>query len=112
MKKDKKKREGVVYSTDPNFKYILENNFIETIEPTKQLLEICIDKHRAGKTAIIIKNFIGEDRDKKKLSKLLKVKCGVGGSVKNGEIIIQGNVRDKIIDILNQEGYNYKIIGG
>tara|TARA_B100000902_G_scaffold175658_1_gene169409 strand:+ start:20738 stop:21076 length:339 start_codon:yes stop_codon:yes gene_type:complete len=112
MKKDRKKREGVVYSTNPDFKYIVENNIIETIDPNKQLLEICIDKHRAGKTAIIIKNFIGKDRDKKNLNKLLKVKCGVGGSVKDGDIIIQGNVRDKIIDILNKEGYNYKIVGG
>ena len=76
------------------------------------MLKVCIDKHRAGKIAVIIKEFIGTTHDLKALGRLLKTKCGVGGSVKNGEIIIQGNVRDKVIEILGKEGYNHKRVGG
>ena len=84
----------------------------ETLSKEKQNLEVWIDKHRAGKTAVIIKGFIGNNDDLKSLSKMLKTKCGVGGSAKKGEIIIQGDVRDKIMDILRKEGYNFKRVGG
>ncbi len=107
-----KKKKLNVYSTNPNFEYNEENDENLTIDPSDQLLEVWIDKHRAGKTAIIIKGFIGELSELKALSKKLKTKCGVGGSVKNGEIIIQGNVRDKIMDILSQDGFKYKRVGG
>ena len=108
----KKNKKLTVYSTNPNFEYDEDNHEVITLEPSDQLLEVWIDKHRAGKTAIIIKGYVGNLSDIKTLSKKLKTKCGVGGSVKNGEIIIQGNVRDKIMDILKQDGYGYKRVGG
>ena len=108
----KKNKKLTVYSTNPNFEYDEDNHEVITLEPSDQLLEVWIDKHRAGKTAIIIKGFVGNLSEIKDLSKKLKTKCGVGGSVKNGEIIIQGNVRDKIMDILKQDGYRYKRVGG
>tara|TARA_X000001036_G_scaffold6229_1_gene5657 strand:- start:1392 stop:1724 length:333 start_codon:yes stop_codon:yes gene_type:complete len=108
----KKNKKLTVYSTNPNFEYDEDNHEVITLEPSDQLLEVWIDKHRAGKTAIIIKGYVGNLSEIKDLSKKLKTKCGVGGSVKNGEIIIQGNVRDKIMDILKQDGYRYKRVGG
>ena len=108
----KKNKKLTVYSTNPNFEYDEDNHEDITLEPSDQLLEVWIDKHRAGKTAIIIKGYVGNLSEIKDLSKKLKTKCGVGGSVKNGEIIIQGNVRDKIMDILKQDGYKYKRVGG
>ena len=111
MKNKNKIRYGMVYSTNPDFEFEYKNDQTENIPNKMQNLKIYIDKHRSGKTAIIIKNFIGNTNDLKSLSKMLKTKCGVGGSAKNGEIIIQGNIRNKVIDILKIEGYNYKIIG-
>ena len=108
----KKNKKLTVYSTNPNFEYDEDNHQVITLEPSDQILEVWIDKHRAGKTAIIIKGYVGNLSEIKDLSKKLKTKCGVGGSVKNGEIIIQGNVRDKIMDILKQDGYRYKRVGG
>ena len=112
MNKKGKNRKGVMYSTNQDFEYEYENDEMETLPNNEQNLKICIDKHRAGKIAVIIKEFIGTSEDLKSLGKLLKSKCGVGGSVKNGEIIIQGNIRDKVMSILEKEGYNYKRVGG
>ena len=112
MGKNKKNRKGVMYSTNPNFKFEYENQGKKTLTNTNQYLKVCIDKHRAGKIAVIIKGFAGNTQDLKALGKLLKTKCGVGGSAKNGEIIIQGDVRDKVIEILEKEGYHYKRVGG
>tara|TARA_S200000501_G_C20716702_1_gene696554 strand:+ start:656 stop:994 length:339 start_codon:yes stop_codon:yes gene_type:complete len=112
MKNKKKNKYGMVYSTNPDFEFEYKNDQTETITNKMQNLKIYVDKHRSGKTAVIIKNFIGNTDNLKSLSKMLKTKCGVGGSAKNGEIIIQGNVRNKVIDILKIEGYNYKIVGG
>ena len=112
MDKKGKNRKGVMYSTNPDFKYEYEDNKLETLSNNEQNLKVCIDKHRAGKVVIIIKEFVGTTEDLKSLGKLLKSKCGVGGSVKNGEIIIQGNIRDKVMEILGKEGYNYKRVGG
>ena len=112
MGKHKKNRKGVMYSTNPEFEYEYENQEMKTLANTNQHLKVCIDKHRAGKVAVIIKDFEGTTEDLKALGKLLKTKCGVGGSAKNGEIIIQGDIRDKVIDILYKEGYNYKKVGG
>lgn len=110
---DKKgKKKGIMYSTNPNFEYEFEGEEVETLSNNEQDLKVCIDKHRAGKIAVIIKEFIGTTEDLKSLGKLLKSKCGVGGSVKNGEIIIQGNIRDKVMEILEKERYNYKRVGG
>ena len=108
----KKKKQGVIYSTNPTYEYDYEDEEIQTLPNNKQNLEVCIDKHRSGKTAVIIRNFIGTPHDLKLLSKMLKSKCGVGGSAKNNEIIIQGDIREKIIEILEKEGYRYKKVGG
>ena len=112
MNKKKNIFKGVVYSTNPDFEFQYEDEQIETLPANEQTLKICIDKHRSGKIAVIIKDFIGNKEDLKTLSKFLKTRCGVGGSAKNGEIIIQGNVREKIINILHEEGYNVKRVGG
>lgn len=112
MKKDKRKKKGVIYSTNSDFSFEYENEETDTLPNNKQLLKVYIDKHRAGKTVIIIKNFIGTNNALKTLAKLLKIKCGVGGSIKNGEIIIQGDIREKIIEILEKEKYPFKKVGG
>ena len=112
MGKNKKNRKGVLYSTNKDFEYEYEEDEIETLNPNQQNLEVCIDKHRAGKITVLIKGFIGSTDDLKSLGKMIKTKCGVGGSVKNREIIIQGNVRDKVMELLENEGYNYKRVGG
>ena len=112
MANNKKNRKGVMYSTNPDFEFEYGNQEIGSLANKEQNLKVCIDKHRAGKIAVIIKGFTGTAEDLKALGKLLKTKCGVGGSAKNGEIIIQGDVRDKVMDILEKEGYNYKRVGG
>jgi translation initiation factor 1 len=112
MEKNKKNRKGVMYSTNPDFEFEYENEKMDTLANNQQNLKVCIDKHRAGKIAVIIKGFVGTSDDLKALGKILKAKCGVGGSAKNGEIIIQGDLRDQIMDILAKEGYNYKRVGG
>ena len=112
MEKNKKNIKGVMYSTNPDFEFEYENEKMDTLPNNQQNLQVCIDKHRAGKITVIVKDFIGTADDLKALGKILKAKCGVGGSAKNGEIIIQGDLRDKVMDILEKEGYNYKRVGG
>lgn len=114
MSKKNKERLNVVYSTNPNFNYEVESNEEqETLDPQFQKLYVSIDKkQRAGKEVTLIEGFIGLEDDLKELGKLLKSKCGVGGTVKDGEILIQGNFRDKIMDILVKEGYQVKRKGG
>ena len=103
---------GFVFSTNDNFEYDSEES-IETIAPKDQYLEAHFsNKGRGGKTVTVITGFEGTDEDLKALGKSLKTKCGVGGSAKDGEIIIQGKVRDKIIEILKKDGYNVKRVGG
>jgi len=112
--KKKKNRIDIVYSTNDNFEYDYEEEEIkETLPPQQQNLRVCLDKkQRKGKSVTLIQNFIGATEDLKELGKILKQKCGVGGSVKNNEIIIQGDFRDKILDILKQNGYKAKKSGG
>ena len=108
---DWKSRLGVVYSTNPEFQFSGQDNGedAETLPETKQKLIVAIDrKHRAGKQVTLVKGFIGKDSDLESLAKSLKSKCGVGGSVKDGEIIIQGDLRDRIISILQSSGYPAK----
>jgi len=103
---------GFVFSTNDSFKYNTEENQ-ETLLPNKQFLEALFsNKGRGGKTVTVITGFVGNETDLKNLGKLLKTKCGVGGSVKDNEIIIQGNYRDKIMQLLKKEGYNVKRVGG
>ena len=101
-----------MYSTNPDFDYEYEKQQ-ETIPISQQRLEVWIDKkNRGGKVATVVKGFIGSESDLKDLGKSLKSACGVGGSCKNGEIIIQGHVRDKVMDLLSQQGYSCKRVGG
>ena len=111
MGKRKKNKIGIVYSTNSNYDFQFEQEE-ETLTPENQHLELWIDKkQRGGKVATLVKGFIGSEADLKALGKLLKSKCGVGGSSKDGEIIIQGNIREKVMEILEKEGYNYKRVG-
>ena len=104
---DWKDRLNVVYSTNPDFKYEKEENTEEdTLDKAKQLLRISLDKrNRKGKAVTLITGFIGTIADLEELGKFLKVKCGVGGSSKDGEIIVQGDFRNKILELLQKEGY-------
>ncbi len=107
MSKKNKKWVNVVYSTNPDFKYEQElEEQSDTLEKNQQKLYVSIDrKQRAGKEVTLIEGFVGVEDDLKELGKLIKTKCGVGGTVKENEILIQGNFKDKIFDILIKEGY-------
>ncbi|MGY5354236.1 translation initiation factor [Wenyingzhuangia sp. IMCC45467] len=101
------------YSTNKDFEFDNGEEEIETLPNNQQQLEALFsNKGRGGKTVTIIKGFVGTDDDLKALGKMLKNKCGVGGSVKDDEIIIQGKHRDKIMEILTKEGYKVKRVGG
>lgn len=104
---DWKDRLNVVYSTNPDFQYEnIGKEEEETLPKSQQKLRISMEKKgRGGKTATLIKGFIGTEEDLKELGKLLKSRCGVGGSSKEGEIIIQGDFKQRIIDLLKTEGY-------
>lgn len=104
---DWKSRLQVVYSTNPDYNYVTdEEPEVETLPKQQQKLRVSIEKnHRGGKTVTIIKNFVGSDNDIKELGKQLKSKCGSGGSVKDGEILVQGEFKEKIIELLKKEGY-------
>ena len=106
-KNDWKDRLNIVYSTNPNFEYSTdEMEEIETLPKQQQKLRVSIEKnHRGGKTVTLVRSFTGTEDDMKELGKLLKTKCGVGGSVKDGEILIQGEFKEKIIELLKKEGY-------
>jgi len=104
---------GFVFSTNSDFELHSNDETTETLPPNQQKLEAHLDrKNRGGKTATIIKGFQGTDEDLKTLAKNLKTLCGVGGSAKDGEIIIQGDFRVKIMDYLTQKGYKVKRVGG
>lgn len=103
----------VVYSTKQDYDYDYGGDETETLAAEEQNLRVWLDKkHRGGKTASVVRDFIGSDDDLKDLAKILKSKCGVGGSAKDGEIIIQGDHRDKIMKILMDIGYKAKKAGG
>ncbi len=109
-KAKKDNRSGIIYSTDPHFDYETTNQlFTPTLPANKQNLNLRIEKKgRGGKTATIISGFVGSATDLKKLSKMLKTKCGAGGSEKDREIIIQGDLKEKINTILSEAGYHVK----
>ena len=97
----------MVFSTNPDFQYEYEDDSaVETLEPSKQKLTVRIDRHaRGGKQVTLVTGFVGTDDDLAELGKKLKSRCGVGGSAKEGEIIIQGDFRDKVIELLQTDGY-------
>lgn len=114
MGKKKNKRVDIVYSTNPDFGYDYDDEQEnETLPNEEQLLYVSIDrKKRKGKDVTLIEGFIGTDEDFKDLAKKLKSACGVGGTAKEGEILIQGNHRDKIMKLLEEDGYKTKRKGG
>jgi translation initiation factor 1 len=96
----------LVYSTDPNYSPSFEEDAVETLAPALQPLRVTLEtKHRAGKTVTIVYGFEGKEEDMNLLGKALKNHCGTGGSVKDGEIIIQGDHRQKVFQYLKQKGY-------
>ena len=108
---DWKKRLGVVYSTNPDFKYVTqETSEAETLPLEKQRLIVSIDRRqRAGKQVTLVSHFVGSSDDLAALGKTLKTKCGVGGTAKDGEITLQGDLRDKVVALLQGMGYNAKM---
>jgi len=113
MKSNKKNNNRIVYSTNPDFEYEEEQENIETLPPQQQKLYVMLDrKQRKGKSVTLVTGFVGNDDDLKDLAKKLKTQCGVGGSSKNGEIIIQGDFRQKVKQILESDGYKVKLSGG
>jgi translation initiation factor 1 len=112
-KNDWKKRDGIVYSTSSAFEYSYQQNEeAETLPPQQQNLKVSLDKSgRAGKQVTLVSGFVGSASDLDTLTKTIKTKCGVGGSAKDGEVLIQGDVRDKVVQILQKEGYKAKRVG-
>jgi len=114
-KKNKKNRIGVVYSTNPEYDYDYEQEQDQDALPAQQQkLRVLLDrKKRKGKEVTLITGYVGPEDDLKDLGKFLKSKCGVGGSVKDGEIIVQGDQRDQVVSLLQEKGYsNTKKSGG
>jgi translation initiation factor 1 len=107
-KKDKNDKRGFVYSTNPDFKFEEEEQESqETLLPKEQRLRIRFEtKHRGGKTVTLVQDFVGKEEDLEELGKKLKNYCGTGGSVKDGEIIIQGDQREKVLQWLIKNGYD------
>lgn len=111
--KHKSDNNGTVYSTNPDFVFDYGGNEAVTLEPAKQNLRVMLDKkQRAGKKVTLITGFQGSDFDLAVLGKELKSACGVGGSVKDGEILLQGDFREKVLDILLKKGYTKTKISG
>lgn len=113
--KNNRNRNGIVYSTNPDFQFSSANDHEEsdTLNPSQQDLRVWLDrKQRGGKTVTLVKGFAGRDSDLQDLGRMLKSKCGTGGSVKDGEIILQGDFRDKVLALLLSAGYRAKKAGG
>jgi translation initiation factor 1 len=105
-KKNKPDTRGFVYSTDPDFSFQQENTSAEILQPEQQRLKIKLDtKHRAGKAVTLIDGFVGKEEDLQELGKKLKSFCGTGGSAKDGEIIVQGDQLEKVMQWLVKNGY-------
>ncbi len=106
MSKNKNKL-GVVYSTNPDFQYDYDQpEAVETLPPSQQRLRVRMERSgRGGKTVTIVDKFVGSDADLEALGKTLKTRCGVGGSAKEGQIIIQGDFRDRVVALLQDLGY-------
>ena len=113
MPKKKNKKSGVVFSTDPDFEYGYEDDFVEeTLPPQQQDLRISRQRLKGNKIVTKVYQFVGSDDDLKDLGKSLKQKCGCGGSVKDGEILLQGDFVEKVKSELSKLGYKSKQSGG
>ena len=113
MGKNKSKRKNVVYSTNPDYQFEYDQEDQETLPVNQQKLYVSIDrKMRKGKSVTLIEGFVGSPDDLKELAKSIKTACGVGGTSKNGEIMIQGEFKDKVVDLLFKLGYNSVKKGG
>jgi translation initiation factor 1 len=105
---------GIVFSTNSrfNYNYLNENKEPDTLPPQQQNIIVMLDKkNRSGKAVTLVTRFVGKTEDLEELGKLLKTKCGVGGTVKDGEILIQGDFRQKIVQLLTEKGYKVKLSG-
>jgi len=110
--KSNKKDNRIVYSTNPDYSFDEEEQSQETLAPNQQKLYVFLDKkQRKGKNVTLVKGFIGSENDLKELTKRLKISCGVGGSSKDGEVILQGDFREKVKSLLEKDGYKVKISG-
>lgn len=107
-----KKNSRMVYSTNPNYSYEDESEQAETIDPNKQNLKVWLDRLKGNKVLTVVRGFKGDSDDLKDLGKMLKSKCGTGGSVKNGEILIQGDFRNRVVELLIKDNYQAKKAGG
>jgi len=113
MDNDWKKRLGMVYSTNPEYQFEGESEEQETLKPSMQKLYVSLDKkNRKGKAVTLIEGFAGSEEDLKSLGKELKSKCGSGGTARNGEIMIQGDFRERVVAMLKDKGYGVKQKGG
>ncbi|MCH5335433.1 MAG: translation initiation factor [Alistipes sp.] len=112
MNDDWKQRLKAVYSTNPDFDFGDRSETVDTPPPSKQELRLWLERHRAGKVATVIRGFVGSADELNQLARMLKTRCGTGGTAKDGEIIIQGDRRDKIAEILAEAGYRCKKAGG
>lgn len=114
MNKKNKNKDGIVYSTNASFQYnVTPVAGLVTLPAGQQHLKVQLDKkNRGGKVVTLVTGFVGKEDDLEKLGRELKAKCGVGGSAKDGEILIQGDHRDRIVTLLQAAGYNAKKAGG
>ncbi len=114
MARDRKGRQGIVYSTRSDFKYDLDGKEEqETLSPGQQDLRVMLDrKNRKGKNVTLVTGYVGSEDDLRELGKILKSACGTGGAVKDGEILIQGDFVSRVMDILSNGGYKVKRSGG
>ena len=113
MGKKNKKRSGIIYSTDPDYDYEVDGEEEEeTLPPNQQDLRITLQRLKGNKSVTKVYDFVGTEQDLKALGKELKSLCGCGGSVKNGDILLQGDFREKVKGHLSKKGYKYKQVGG
>ena len=103
---------NLIYSTNQNINKNIQKNSTEKLQNKQQDLLVYTDRHKGNKISVRIEGFVGSDKDLKNLTKTIKMKCGVGGTCKNHTIIIQGNIREKIVKLIEEMGFKYKKVGG